>query len=440
MFVSPVFTTCKQNHIQHASERPAYCDNHGNSLIFQQRCNDDLTEQMKYNRNDSQPIVIPFNTENQIQCKLEMINENDPLCVTASKVSTPGTDSSIETTLISNRLLNIKSKTIYPYMNNTNSAIMCSSPTGLYPCCNIPMSNSQIFHDDDDVDYVSHALDYQNQSTDNQYIVNNGDYCHLLPCFSQQEYQQQQQTTSCNYPNENKLNEVSSNSVNADLSHIYSQSMNNPIVQINESQGNPMNTTTNITTNVSSTSTTSTPNTLTDNSDVNRKARSIFNSYQDGSTDSICHKTFTYPMHSHNGHIQLWQFLLEELHDPEAYDFISWTGYNNEFKLKEPNQVAQRWGARKNKPKMNYEKLSRGLRYYYDKKIIEKVSGKRYVYRFTRNLNDLIKNQFNGSMLLCSSSNDVQNMSQLNTTVYTNSKTSWKSEIVEEINTVHKVI
>ena len=30
---------------------------------------------------------------------------------------------------------------------------------------------------------------------------------------------------------------------------------------------------------------------------------------------------------------------------------------------------------------MNYEKLSRGLRYYYDKNIIQKTGGKRYVYR-----------------------------------------------------------
>ena len=41
-------------------------------------------------------------------------------------------------------------------------------------------------------------------------------------------------------------------------------------------------------------------------------------------------------------------------------------------------QVAKRWGQRKNKPKMNYEKLSRGLRYYYDKNIIHKTAGKRY--------------------------------------------------------------
>ncbi|TGZ66341.1 hypothetical protein CRM22_005374 [Opisthorchis felineus] len=91
----------------------------------------------------------------------------------------------------------------------------------------------------------------------------------------------------------------------------------------------------------------------------------------------------------HTGPIQLWQFLLEELQNPNAKEYISWTGQGTEFKLKEPNQVAKRWGARKNKPKMNYEKLSRGLRYYYDKRIIEKVSGKRYVYRFTQNVHEL---------------------------------------------------
>lgn len=39
---------------------------------------------------------------------------------------------------------------------------------------------------------------------------------------------------------------------------------------------------------------------------------------------------------------------------------------------------------------MNYEKLSRGLRYYYDKNIIRKTVGKRYVYRFVCNLQDLL--------------------------------------------------
>lgn len=40
------------------------------------------------------------------------------------------------------------------------------------------------------------------------------------------------------------------------------------------------------------------------------------------------------------------------------------------------------WGIRKRKPSMNYDKLSRAIRYYYDKKIIHKVHGKRYQYKF----------------------------------------------------------
>uniref|UniRef100_A0A3B4AEW9 ETS domain-containing protein n=1 Tax=Periophthalmus magnuspinnatus TaxID=409849 RepID=A0A3B4AEW9_9GOBI len=79
----------------------------------------------------------------------------------------------------------------------------------------------------------------------------------------------------------------------------------------------------------------------------------------------------------------LWQFLLELLLDPSCQSFISWTGDGWEFKMSDPSEVvAKRWGQCKNKPKMNYEKLSRGLRYYYHKNIIHKTAGKRYVYRF----------------------------------------------------------
>lgn len=40
-------------------------------------------------------------------------------------------------------------------------------------------------------------------------------------------------------------------------------------------------------------------------------------------------------------------------------------------------QVARRWGAQKNRPAMNYDKLSRSLRYYYEKGIMQKVAGKK---------------------------------------------------------------
>uniref|UniRef100_A0A4W5P3P1 ETS proto-onco 2, transcription factor n=1 Tax=Hucho hucho TaxID=62062 RepID=A0A4W5P3P1_9TELE len=91
-----------------------------------------------------------------------------------------------------------------------------------------------------------------------------------------------------------------------------------------------------------------------------------------------------------SGPIQLWQFLLELLTDKSCQAIISWTGDGWEFKLTDPDEVARRWGRRKNKPKMNYEKLSRGLRYYYDKNIIHKTSGKRYVYRFVCDLQNLL--------------------------------------------------
>ncbi|XP_023341060.1 protein c-ets-2-B [Eurytemora carolleeae] len=96
------------------------------------------------------------------------------------------------------------------------------------------------------------------------------------------------------------------------------------------------------------------------------------------------------PMFSAAGPIQLWQFLLELLSDKSCQSIIRWTGQGWEFKLADPDEVARRWGLRKNKPKMNYEKLSRGLRYYYDKNIIHKTSGKRYIYRFVCDLQSIL--------------------------------------------------
>ncbi|KAJ8302623.1 hypothetical protein KUTeg_019019 [Tegillarca granosa] len=83
-----------------------------------------------------------------------------------------------------------------------------------------------------------------------------------------------------------------------------------------------------------------------------------------------------------SGQIQLWQFLLELLSDSSLSNYITWEGTNGEFKLVDPDEVARRWGERKSKPNMNYDKLSRALRYYYDKNIMTKVHGKRYAYKF----------------------------------------------------------
>ena len=84
--------------------------------------------------------------------------------------------------------------------------------------------------------------------------------------------------------------------------------------------------------------------------------------------------------------MQLWQFLYSLLEEGFT-DIIQYTESDSklEFRLIEPDAVAVWWGHQKNRPNMNYDKLSRSLRYYYDKKIIQKVNGERYVYRFCCN-------------------------------------------------------
>lgn len=95
----------------------------------------------------------------------------------------------------------------------------------------------------------------------------------------------------------------------------------------------------------------------------------------------------------------MWEGATARLSSPESVPQPQWGGepfapLSGQIKCDPsslcPQKVARRWGKRKNKPKMNYEKLSRGLRYYYDKNIIHKTSGKRYVYRFVCDLQNLL--------------------------------------------------
>ncbi|XP_032820757.1 ETS translocation variant 1 isoform X1 [Petromyzon marinus] len=88
------------------------------------------------------------------------------------------------------------------------------------------------------------------------------------------------------------------------------------------------------------------------------------------------------PVYPRRGSLQLWQFLVALLEDPAHAGTIVWTGRGMEFKLLDPEEVARLWGIQKNRPAMNYDKLSRSLRYYYEKGIMQKVAGERYVYKF----------------------------------------------------------
>jgi len=76
------------------------------------------------------------------------------------------------------------------------------------------------------------------------------------------------------------------------------------------------------------------------------------------------HRTFL-PDPGCNGQIQLYQFLLQLLDCPKDFGhIIRWEGEaaGGEFMLTDPNEVAKKWGERKSKKKMTYDKLSRALR------------------------------------------------------------------------------
>ena len=70
---------------------------------------------------------------------------------------------------------------------------------------------------------------------------------------------------------------------------------------------------------------------------------------------------------------------------------IQWTGNEYEFTILQPDDMAAMWGERKGKPRMNYDKLSRGLRYYYSKGIMDKVPGKKLTFKFTCNVEDYVR-------------------------------------------------
>lgn len=81
--------------------------------------------------------------------------------------------------------------------------------------------------------------------------------------------------------------------------------------------------------------------------------------------------------------MQLWQFLYALLQEGYS-DIIHYTDDESglEFRISEPDAIAIWWGYQKNHRNMNFDKFSRSLRYYYERKLIQRVYGEKFVYRF----------------------------------------------------------
>lgn len=86
--------------------------------------------------------------------------------------------------------------------------------------------------------------------------------------------------------------------------------------------------------------------------------------------------------------VQLWQFLLELLVSDSQ--LIRWTGQDLEFQINQPDKVAELWGKVRNDPKMTYQKLAKGLCYYYTQGILKSVPEKMLTFRYTSWLKNYI--------------------------------------------------
>ncbi|XP_045132635.1 uncharacterized protein LOC123516926 [Portunus trituberculatus] len=81
---------------------------------------------------------------------------------------------------------------------------------------------------------------------------------------------------------------------------------------------------------------------------------------------------------------RLWEFIRNLLLNPETCpSMVKWENPEEGlFRFIDGEKVAKRWGERKGNKEMNYEKLSRAMRYYYKTQIFEAVIGRRLVYKF----------------------------------------------------------
>ena len=71
-------------------------------------------------------------------------------------------------------------------------------------------------------------------------------------------------------------------------------------------------------------------------------------------------------------------------------------GNDLEFKIVNKEEVARLWGQIKNRDRMNFDKFSRALRYYYDKRILIHNPSSRLTYCFMRNPSDPVSGRLNG--------------------------------------------
>lgn len=88
----------------------------------------------------------------------------------------------------------------------------------------------------------------------------------------------------------------------------------------------------------------------------------------------------------------LWEYLYLLLQNTDYSSVIRWEDDTQMvFRIVQAEKLAALWGLQKNRLGMTYEKLSRGMRYYYPNNIIAREPGRRLLYRFMRHPSEIKK-------------------------------------------------
>ena len=81
--------------------------------------------------------------------------------------------------------------------------------------------------------------------------------------------------------------------------------------------------------------------------------------------------------------LQLWEFILHHLELHKLREDIRWIERRNgTFRMLRPIHLAKMWGEYHSSHNMTYQSMSRAMRHYYKRGILEQTPG-RLVYKFT---------------------------------------------------------
>ena len=85
--------------------------------------------------------------------------------------------------------------------------------------------------------------------------------------------------------------------------------------------------------------------------------------------------------------------MLDLLQSPEYNpSVVTWHNLDNmEFRVNDSTRLGGLWGVEKDNNTMNFDKLSRAIRFYYKKKVFQSVANKRLIYKFGPSVSTSVK-------------------------------------------------